>query len=153
MTQILFHLPYCLGLEVRADVYCKISSNVYPDVFARASIITVVDFYTFKILFNTECDSSTSSSLPVVMKQPIAIHCDPLVIWIVLLFVSQPACIGIHTLEVAGLLVLRRQLMNICCCALVGLAYCPVGCNGMIVVTLDPAPKSFSLTSTFSSLL
>ncbi|KAK4825411.1 hypothetical protein QYF61_027177, partial [Mycteria americana] len=62
--------------------YCKIPlgddpSDLDPEAFNRASTITIVDFYTFKVLLNIERDSSSSSSLPVFMKQSIAIHHNP----------------------------------------------------------------------------
>lgn len=51
-------------------------SNLDPEAFDRASRTAVVNFYTFKVLFNME--SSSSSSLPVFMKQPMAVcHYPP----------------------------------------------------------------------------
>lgn len=64
-----------------AHIYCKFPSYLDPKTFSRVFTIPVVDLYAFKALFNIEHDSSSSSSLLVLKKQPIAIHCDPSVMW------------------------------------------------------------------------
>lgn len=65
-----------------ADAWSKIPlgnvpSDLDPEAFDRASIVTVVDFCTFMIHFNPEHSSSSSTFLPV-LTEPIPILCDPL---------------------------------------------------------------------------
>jgi len=65
-----------------SDAYCDFflgddPSNLDPEAFDRASTITAVDFYTFKVLLNIKHKSSSSSSLPVFTKQPTALCHDP----------------------------------------------------------------------------
>ena len=71
--------------RLTADVHCEVllgddPFDFNPEAFDRAAAITIVDFDTFEVFLNVECDSSTSPTLPVFTKVPIIVHCDPPVV-------------------------------------------------------------------------
>lgn len=69
------------------------------------------------------------------------------------LFSPQFVCIGIHTLEVVGLLVLiLRGSWRTFVTAWVGLAHSPLGCNRTRVVTLDPTHQALSFRACLTKL-
>lgn len=91
----LFRQPkYCFaGLAAlvwrsTVDTSCEIllrddPCDLKPEALDKASSITVLDFCPFKALFNLECDSSSSSSLPVFMKEPSTISYNTLLMPVV----------------------------------------------------------------------
>lgn len=62
-------------------------SDLDPKAFCRAATVAMVDFYVSEVPHNKEQDSS-SSALPVFLKQLLAIHHNPPVMWIIPPFFS-----------------------------------------------------------------
>lgn len=56
-----------------------VPSDLESEASDMASTITILSFYTSKVLLNIECNSFTSS-FPIFTKQPMSIHCGPPVI-------------------------------------------------------------------------
>lgn len=113
--------PYLVDQEVSSrcllyDPHWK-QSFCDPKEFNRASTITIADFYTFELLLDTEHDTSSSSSLLVFMWPSWSsshVSCRTMFQLFLLSDWAQsssslflfPSCIGIHTLEMVGLLFL-----------------------------------------------